>query len=100
MLGQPISTDLCDCPQLLKLAVDGKIRYEWHACGCSPMERSYQLLDETSNWVDFSYCAFCGSNIPVGGLPMIVGVLDPNYRIPADYIDSEGHAHYGNPGRY
>ncbi len=50
------------CSELEKLLEEKKVSYEWFVCGCSPIERQYQIIEE-GEWADIDNCPFCGASM-------------------------------------
>lgn len=53
------------CVELAKLLDEGKVSYEYFVCGCSPIERHYQILED-GNWKDIDNCPYC--NVSMTGI--------------------------------
>lgn len=47
------------CPELEKLLEEKNVRFQGFVCWCSPIERTYQVLEE-GVWKNIYDCPFCG----------------------------------------
>ncbi len=72
------------CSELEKLLEEKKVSYEWFVCGCSSIERHYQILEE-GEWTDIDKCPFCG----VSMTGMVEWAIDPSLYQPKpkDVVD-------------
>ena len=61
------------CDGLTKLINEKKFGYEWYVCDCSPMERTYKVLEEIPNagWLNVRHCPCCGEDL-YNGFPVAI----------------------------
>jgi len=59
MISDPAPGDLCGCKKMAELVKQGRVKYEWFVCSCSPCERSYMIDGK-----HISECPFCKKTIP------------------------------------
>jgi len=53
------------CPPLERMLEEKRVSYEWFVCGCSPLERQYQIL-EKGEWKNIDKCPFCKAPMTSG----------------------------------